>query len=218
MGMTESILNWDFIKTKSKEFTTNKPFPYGFVKSPIKHELYEELLSTFPTVDEKWYSADDYTRSSVKRQFGKCEANNIIDDDDDSLSKSWNKLFHYINSKECAEKMSEYTGLTVTKLRSFNFVLNRKGDFNLPHSHHVGVKPEDYEYKFTTLIYFAKDWPIGAPGGTYISEGEDESTIVFEPTDLDNSWICFAETPNSWHGSRYMTHEASRPSIQFTMV
>ena len=80
------------------------------------------------------------------------------------------------------------------------------------------VKPEDYEYKFTTLIYFAKDWPIGAPGGTYISEGEDESTIVFEPTDLDNSWICFAETPNSWHGSRYMTHEASRPSIQFTMV
>ena len=71
--MTESMLNWDFIQTKSEEFKTNKPFPYGFVKSPIKQQLYEELLSTFPTVDEKWYSADDYTRSSVKRQFGKCD-------------------------------------------------------------------------------------------------------------------------------------------------
>ena len=114
--------------------------------------------------------------------------------------------------------MSEYTGLEVTKLRSFNFVLNRKGDFNLPHAHHVGMKSEDYEYKFTVLIYFAKDWPKGAPGGTYITEGEDESTIIFEPTDLDNSWICFSETPNSWHGSRYMTHDVPRPSIQFTMV
>ena len=77
---------------------------------------------------------------------------------------------------------------------------------------------EDYEYKFTVLIYFAKDWIKGSPGGTYICESEDESTIVFEPTDLDNSWICFAETPNSWHGSRYMTHEIPRPSIQFAMV
>ena len=52
--MTESMLNWDFIQTKSEEFKTNKPFPYGFVKSPIKQQLYEELLSTFPTVDVIW--------------------------------------------------------------------------------------------------------------------------------------------------------------------
>ena len=216
--MDNTIFNWDIILGESQTFQKNHPFPYGFIKNPINEKFYEELYKTYPSVDDKWYSADDYTRSSIKRHFGRCKANNIIDEDDTSLNEYWNLLFHYLNSKEATEKMSEYTGLKVTKLRSFNFVLNRKGDFNLPHSHHVGIKPEDYEYKFTVLIYFAKDWPKGAPGGTYISEGEDESTIIFEPTDLDNSWICFSETPNSWHGSRYMTHDVPRPSIKFTMV
>ena len=216
--MDNTIFNWDIILGESQTFQKNHPFPYGFIKNPINEKFYEELYKTYPSVDDKWYSADDYTRSSIKRHFGRCKANNIIDEDDTSLNEYWNLLFHYLNSKEATEKMSEYTGLKVTKLRSFNFVLNRKGDFNLPHAHHVGMKSEDYEYKFTFLIYFAKDWPKGAPGGTYISEGEDESTIVFEPTDLNNSWICFAETPNSWHGSRYMTHDVPRPSIQFGMV
>ena len=216
--MNKTIFNWDNILNNSEIFQNNHPFPYGFIKNPIDEEYYNELCNTYPTVDDKWYSADDYSRSSIKRHFGNSKANNIIDEDDESLSKSWNDLFHYLNSKEATEKMSEYTGLKVTKLRSLDFVLNRKGDFNLPHSHHIGIKQEDYEYKFTVLIYFAKDWIKGSPGGTYISEGEDESTIVFEPTDLNNSWICFAETPNSWHGSRYMTHDIPRPSIQFTMT
>ena len=216
--MNNRILNWDIIFENSQTFQNNHPYPYGFVKNPINVEMYEELYNSYPSVDDNWYSAGDYSRSSIKRHFGKSKANNIIDEDDQSLSKSWNILFHYFNSKEFAENMSEYTGLTVSKLRSFNFVLNRKGDFNLPHAHHIGVKPEDYEYKFTVLIYFAKNWIKGSPGGTYISESEDESTIVFEPEDLNNSWVCFAETPNSWHGSRYMTHDIPRPSIQFTMV
>ena len=60
-------------------------------------------------------------------------------------------------------------------------------------------------------------WKKGEPGGTYIASEEDESTIVFEPYNLDNSWICFAETPRSWHGSRYQTHDTPRQSIQFTL-
>ena len=75
--MTESILNWELIQSNSEIFKNNKPFPYGFVKNPIDQILYDELLSTFPTVDEKWYSADDYSRSSIKRHFGKSKANKI---------------------------------------------------------------------------------------------------------------------------------------------
>jgi len=216
--MNNDILNWDNIFENLETFQNNQPFPYGFVKNPINEKFYDKLCETYPSVDDKWYSADDYSRSSIKRHFGKSKANNIVDEDDSTLSESWNKLFHYLNSEDAAEKMSTYTGLNVKKLRNFNFILNRKGDFNLPHAHHIGIKPEDYEYKFTVLIYFAKDWVKGSPGGTYVSEGEDESTIIFEPTDLDNSWVCFAETQNAWHGSRYMTHDIPRPSIQFTMV
>jgi|TARA_B110000438_G_scaffold298453_1_gene346739 hypothetical protein len=73
--------------------------------------------------------------------------------------------------------------------------------------------PKDYAYKVTVLAYFAKGWNKGDPGGTYISSEEDESAIVFEPYNLDNSWVCFAETPKSFHGSRYQTHDNSRPSI-----
>ena len=66
------------------------------------------------------------------------------------------------------------------------------------------------------MAYFSKNWEKGKPGGTYVASEEDESTIVFEPYNLDNSMVCFAETPRSYHGSRYITHDIPRPSIQFT--
>ena len=104
------------------------------------------------------------------------------------------------------------------KLRAcISFIKNGKGDFNSPHTHHPDVSPAQYEYKITILAYFAKGWKKGEPGGTYISENEDESSIIFEPSDLDNTWICFAETPQSWHGSRYIEKDVIRNSIQFTL-
>ena len=76
---------------------------------------------------------------------------------------------------------------------------------------------DDYvEHSFDT--FFGKGWKKGQPGGTYISSEEDESTIVFEPYNMDNTWMCFAETPKSFHGSRYQTHDTPRPSIQFTLT
>ena len=113
--------------------------------------------------------------------------------------------------------MSEYTGIKLTKLFHFGFHYNQKGDFNLPHTHHETEDPKNYDYKVTILAYFAKGWKNGEPGGTYVSSEEDESTIIFEPYNLDNSWICFAETSKSFHGSRYQTHDTPRPSIQFTL-
>ena len=37
------------------------------------------------------------------------------------------------------------------------------------------------------FVYFSKDWEKGDPGGTYLSDGLDESKIIFEPCNLDNT-------------------------------
>ena len=211
------IINWKNVFENSEVFKNNKPIPYGFVKNPFNTEFYDDLYRTYPEIDEKWKSPTSFERSAKKRHFGKGSSGNIIDEDDPSLSPSWNKLFHYVNSKEFAENMSKYTGLKIEKLRSFSFIKNGKGDFNSPHTHHPDVSPAQYEYKITILAYFAKGWKKGEPGGTYISENEDESSIIFEPSDLDNTWICIAETPQTWHGSRYIEKDVIRNSIQFTL-
>ena len=88
----------------------------------------------------------------------------------------------------------------------------------MPHTHHPTEKKEDYGYNLTLLVYFAKGWKNGNPGGTYLASEEDEESIIFEPYDLDNSCVIFVESPHSWHGSRYMTQDAIRRSVQFTLL
>ena len=79
-------------------------------------------------------------------------------------------------------------------------------------------KKENYAYNLTVLIYLAKGWKHGEAGGTYLASDEDESSIIFEPNNLDNTCVIFAETPRSFHGSRYMTKDTKRQSIQFTLI
>ena len=102
-----------------------------------------------------------------------------------------------------------------------NFVINTEYSYGYPEtkgyrgvifssskgSFVVGANVKDF-----VDAHNAPDWEIDKILKKTISK------FIFEPSDLDNSWMCFSETPNSWHGSRYMTHDVSRPSIQFTMV
>ena len=88
----------------------------------------------------------------------------------------------------------------------------------MPHTHHPTEQKKDYGYNLTLLVYFAKGWKHGDPGGTYLASDEDESSILFEPYNLDNTCVIFAETSRSFHGSRYMTQDAKRQSIQFTLI
>tara|TARA_Y100001936_G_scaffold108493_1_gene106593 strand:- start:2101 stop:2751 length:651 start_codon:yes stop_codon:yes gene_type:complete len=216
------MINWNKVFENSQTFKTNKPCPFGFVENIFEPDFYKTLQETYPKIDSNWYNPTHPGRSATKRGFG--NHNPHLGDEfpedieDKNLSDSWNNFFHYLHSDEFFKNMNEYTGFAVTKLRHFSFIYNKKGDFNIPHTHHEDQQPKDYAYQLTILAYFTKNWPKGAPGGTYISSEEDESTIVFEPQVLDNSWICFAETPNSWHGSRYQTHDIPRPSIQFTLT
>ena len=210
------IFDWQKILTKSNEFQNSKPFPYGFVKNVLNEEMYEKLCEGFPTEDEKWHHVKDWSRSSVKRYFDpKQESAHAVDKENTSLSKEWNDFHHYLFSDECIKKFSEYTGLSLSGLRQFAFINNHKGHFNMPHIHFGESQSGDQSYQVTFLMYFTKGWN-NEVGGTYVSENEDESSIIFEPKDLDNSMIGFAETPVSWHGSRYITKNAIRHSIQFT--
>ena len=136
---------------------------------------------------------------------------------DKNLSPAWNEFFNYLLTEEFLENMSKYTGIELTKLSHFGFHYNQKGDFNMPHTHHETEDPKDYSYKVTVLAYFAKGWEKGDPGGTYISSEEDESTIVFEPYNLDNTIMVFQDSPNAIHGARYLEKDIERKALQITL-
>ena len=64
------------------------------------------------------------------------------------------------------------------------------------------------------MIYFSKNWNKGDPGGTYITTEEDESKLVFEPYNLDNSAMIFQDGPYAGHGVRRMDKDVERRAIQ----
>lgn len=219
--MTDEIINWDNVFLQSETFQKNKPFQYTFVKNFLNKEFYDVLYSSYPEDDDSWIIPKDFGRSAKKRWFGEADPNSdkcSLDVEDSSLNESWNKFFHYIHSKEFLQNMSRFSNFEINKLKHFAFIKNGKGSFNMPHTHHPTEKKEDYGYNLTLLVYFAKGWKKGDPGGTYLASEEDEESIIFEPYDLDNSCVIFAESSHSWHGSRYMTQDAIRRSIQFTLI
>ena len=221
--MTYDFINWENALKKSYTFQNNKPFPFVFIEDFLTQKAYDELYDTYPKLtDEKWISVtSDFGRSAKRRWFGEADPSSdkcSIDTKDKSLSESWNNFFHYLHSKEFIDNMSKFSEIKLTGFKHFAFMVNEKGSFNMPHTHHVTEKKEDYSYNLTLLIYFAKGWKKGDPGGTYVSSEEDESSIIFEPHNLDNTCMMFAETPHSYHGSRYMTQDAIRRSIQFTLI
>ena len=95
-----------------------------------------------------------------------------------------------------------------------SFLASEKGDFQLPHIDSDG----NYENKIQLIFYFSKNWQKGDPGGTFFCENEDEDSIIFEPYDLDNSMVCFEETPHSWHGTRYITKDVRRQAVLVSLT
>lgn len=200
------IINWDVLFENSKTFRNNKPFRYGFVKGIFKQKFYDGLYETFPKFDKTWFINNDYRRSAKTRHF--------IDEKgeqkyDPLLSPEWNKLKRYITSKEFINNFSKYSGIKFSKVVRGGFFANGKSDFQLPHIDEEG----EYANKLQIMFYFSKSWQEGDPGATYLCKNDDESTIFFEPYDLDNTMICFEETPQSWHGTRYITKDVIRQAF-----
>lgn len=216
-----NTVNWNNVFRNSDTFKKNKPFKFGFVQEFFERKFYEKLYETYPKEDDSaWYRiTNDFSRSAMRRNFGKSNPSDPIDQEDDPLlSKEWNRFRRYMLTDEFANNISKYTGIKVTKLQHYVFINLHKGDFNLPHNHFLESQSNTPKaYKLTILIYFTKNWAKGDPGGTYMCTSEDESSIIFEPYNLDNSMVCFGESSKSWHGSRYIEKDVIRQSIQLTM-
>jgi len=199
------IINWDSVFFKKDDFQKKELCKFTFIENFFQPEFYERLYETFPKSDDgKWISIESDDKSAF-RQFWNSKTDEIVSDKPDpAFSDVWNEFYHYLHSDECISKFREFSGVPITKLRHYAFMLLKQGGYQMAHCHNVGP---------STLIimpYFCKNWEHGDPGGTYISTTEDESKIDFEPYNLDNSAIIFHDGPYAGHGVRRIEKDVER--------
>jgi len=214
------IVNWKNAYEQSTNFKNHSPTKWAFVKEFLNKDFYEELYKTFPKFDNTWNEEDSDKKLAYrkfwKRDEGRYYADgtprehNLIQEYDSRYSESWNKFLKYAWSEEFIKKLVEVTGVEVDGLRHFCFLYAKKGCFQNPHIHNVSDKT------LIVFIYFSKNWEKGDPGGTYLSDGKDESKIVFEPYDLDNTSLFVLDGPEAAHGVRKITKDVERRAIQLT--
>ena len=207
--MSNEILNWEEIFKHEEKFKTQSPTKWAFIENFISKELYDMLYETYPKFDDSWKKEDSYDKSAYRKYWGpENEDKNIIEEKDSQYSESWNKLVKYLHSEEFISNIRKFSGVPVTKIKKFQFSLIKQNGFQLPHIHDKGPSTLIF------MIYFSKNWKMGDPGGTYVGTKEEESELVFEPYNLDNSVMIFHDGPFAAHGVRRITKDVERRGIQ----
>tara|TARA_A100001037_G_C14935923_1_gene538256 strand:- start:69 stop:758 length:690 start_codon:yes stop_codon:yes gene_type:complete len=203
------IINWERVNEKSKEFRTKKPTRWAFIEDFFEEDFYEKLYETYPKYDNSWKKMDSYDKVSYRKFWGRENDEQIVEQEEDqNYSKEWNMFVKYLHSDGFIEKIRDFSGVEVTKLKHFQFALIKKNGFQLPHIHNVGPNTLIF------MIYFSKNWNKGDPGGTYITPEENESKLIFEPYNLNNSAMIFHDGPYAGHGVRKVEKDVERRAIQ----
>jgi len=203
------VMEWENFFQQSENFKKSKPCKFAFVENIFKKDFYEKLYDTYPNFDESWKDGSTLIKAQLIKGWGKYRHDDIISNQEDpNVSKEWNKFFRYIHTTEFAENLKKFSMIPVNRLKSFRFVGYRTGGFQAPHTHNVGPST------LIVFFYFSKNWQNGDPGGTYVSSSEDESSIIFEPYNLDNSMVILHDGPYAAHGVRYITKNVERKAIQ----
>ena len=211
------IMNWDNVFKQSNAFQKSTPCKFGFIEELFQRDFYEKLYESYPKIDETWTESPQVSKISFGRYFGKYGKDKdgvlppIGDEDDPTLGPEWNKLKRYAQSEEFVENFRKFSGVPVNRLKYFHFIAMKKGGYQFPHAHNVGPST------LVFMLYFSKNWKNGDPGGTYISAEDDESTIIFEPYNLDNSVVIFHDGPKAMHGARYIAKDVERYALQITL-
>ena len=136
-------------------------------------------------------------------------ANDIPSDvEDPNFSEHWNTFHRYLFSDEFLANIRKFSGVPVTKVKTLGFMLLTRGGYKLPHINNVGPST------LILMLYFTKNWNKGDPGGTYITPEEDESKMIFEPYNLDNSAMIFHDGPHAGHGVRFIEKDVERRAVQ----
>ena len=221
-----NAVNWQNAYDQSSNFKNSGPTKWAFVKEFLDRDFYEELYKTFPKFDNTWYLTDSAGsktdeklayRKFWKREQGRyygdgtpIDEHNLVQEYDSRYSESWNKFLNHAWSEEFVKKLVEVTGVEVSGLRHFCFMYAKKDCFQSPHIHNVSDKT------LIVFLYFSKNWEEGDPGGTFLSDGLDESKILFEPNDLDNTALFVLDGPEAAHGMRKIIKDVERRAIQLT--
>ena len=203
------IINWENVLTHSKTFQDQKPTKWAFLEEFFVRDFYEKLYETYPKKDESWSFISTDDKSSYGKWWRADHAGQIVTDvEDTSFSESWNQFYHYLFSDEFISNIRKFSGVSVNRVKSFAFMLLTRGGYQLPHIHNAGPNT------LILMVYFSKDWKKGDPGGTYVTPEEDESKMIFEPYNLDNTTVIFHDGPHAGHGVRHITKDVERRAIQ----
>lgn len=207
-----NIINWKNVLKNSEPFKNAKPFRFGFIEEFLNRDFYEKLFATYPKINDMWHVSIDPRKDQLCRYWGEVGPNEVVGEDDDSqYSPEWNEFKRYAQSEEFIQNFRKFSDIPVSKLKFFHFMAYKKGGFQLPHVHNVGPST------LILMVYFSKNWQKGDPGGTYISTELNESSIIFEPYNLDNSVAILHDSPNAYHGIRYITKDVQRLALQITL-
>jgi len=207
-----NIVNWGSVSNQSSSFKNQTPFPFAFIEEFFERDFYEKLYETYPKIDETWTSANTATKTQLTKYWNGIGPNVVVGrEDDPQYSEEWNKFKRYVQSEEFVEKIRKFSGVTVNKLKFCNFISYTKGGFQEPHIHNVG------QSTLIFMVYLSKNWVKGSPGGTYMASDVDESSIIFEPYNLDNSVAVFQDGPKAAHGIRLITKDVERRALQITL-
>jgi len=205
-----NLVNWQNVFDQSEKFKSNPSTKWAFIEGFLNDDFYNKLQKSFPKFDSSWDIEDSYDKLAY-RKYWKMKENRIISKEkDERYSEDWNQFMEYAWSKEFCEKIVEFSGVKPTNLKNFVFMTLKKNGFQLPHTHNVS------DQTLMIFLYLSKGWKQGDPGGTYLSDGNDESKILFEPYNLENSALIVLDGPNAAHGVRQITNDVERKAIQLT--
>ena len=205
---SSEILNWQNVFKYSSEFQNRKP-RWVFIEEFFDRSFYEKLYNSYPKHDDTWAITDSVDKNAFHKSWNKKVLGEVTENvEDKNFSESWNEFYHYLFTEEFIEKIRKFSGVPITRVKYFGFAYMKKRGFQLPHIHNVGPST------VILMMFFSKNWKKGDPGGTYVCLEEDESTMIFEPYNLDNSVMIFHDGPQAGHGVRPIEKDVERRAIQ----
>ena len=202
------IMNWSNLLKFSKDFQNKTPFHFGFLENVFEQSFYDNLFDSYPKFDQTWIRIEEPDKSAYRKfWFGDNTQTTDRLGDNNEFSESWNTFHRYIHSSEFEENFSKFAGIPELKTKHFTFANLKKGGFQYPHAHNSSTST------LTMFFYFVKDWQQGDPGCTYFASGEEDSDILVEPYNLDNTMTLFRDADNAYHGVRYIEKDIERRSV-----
>ena len=208
------IFEWEKFLDKSEIFKNNDPIKFAFFENILKPNFYQKLHDGYPDEENEMEKSTMFSKNTLFRDWGGKFHSGMSEDgkplliEDSKLSPEWNKFYRFLSSNEFIDKLRDFSGIPVNRLKSFRFGLMHKGGFQLAHTHNDGPST------IIVFFYFSKGWQKGDPGGTFLASEEDESKIFFEPYNLDNTMTILQDGPCATHGVRYITKDVSRKMLQ----